>query len=1502
MRHHMVLLPLALTFSLFTLPVRGQVGKGVPALVVPARSRNIPQSAVLDLDGSRPTLKQKRPFPLEVISREDQEQVYKEIREKYKSDAVRPWEESRHLGRFDPRDLMARRSSQQTRAIKTPSISQVESSDSVQLAWENHFAVADSASDVSAATAVVTDKAGNVYVTGYSDSLTGYVDIVTIKYNQAGNLLWQRRYAGPAHNLDYPSSIALDSSGNVIVAGSTVSPTTLYDYIVIKYNSNGVLQWVRQYNGPDSDYDLCTCVGVDAAGNIYAGGGSFSHANFYDFATVKYAPDGTQLWVRTYNGPLGYDDGIYALTVEPSGEAAVTGMSNSITGGADIVTIKYSPDGVEEWNSRYDDPRHHAEYPNAITRDDSGNIYSTGCSVDTVIGVILPTIYQDYVTIKYSSAGIQEWVADYDGPIHEDDQAFAIGVDPDGGGIYIGGGSQGRIIDDHYSVCILKYLGDGSQAWALRDGRAKAVYALARDQFGNIVSTGQDEWGRSFTVKTNPSGTEVWSTWYPAVRSLGTAPAALAIDTSGSVTIAGSIQDTTFKFMTLGYSIDGIERWLREYKGYGECSDGVFAMAVDRHGNIYDGISTPSNAVIVKYATDGSELWRQPIPKATPHGIGLDSLGYVYVFAETYPSPGTNVLAKYDSVGHRLWTTNFDSGNVFRAIQLAVDAGGKIYVLWNTAARVAAAKFTSQGEEQWDAQYPNLVGVAIAIDHTGAALVTGYASANYIMTVRYSATGQMEWDRRIDDGVPYGIACDDSNNVYVAGISHNQGVTIKYDQSGSTIWTAYGPSWESRAVAPDGNGGAYVGGNPSAFAHFSPSGQTLWASQTGDYGLIQCMVLDSCGNIYGTGPALENLLIRTVPTVLTLKYAPDGRELWRSRYHGFGIWNTAGQIGLDAAGNVYVGGESESGLGFGDYSGTTLKYQQVASLQSSADSIFYGNVETGCVKRDTVVISSSVCLPPSLMSALTSDSAFSVSPADQHSSTNPHYVITFAPKVNGGKAGTITFDYPPCIHPVIVAVNGAGATSRPQYQPASIPFDTVSIGCASRQSITITNPRCSQLALSSVSSDLADFTSSTDLQLIAGLGSTELHVTFAPLSVGVKLGHIVVSANNGVDTILVSGTGVGSGSEIVVQDSPGTGWQLISLPVLSSCPWVEPHSFAYSGSYVLQETLQVGRGYWNNRPSAGIFFAGDTLLSDTIALNQNWNLVGSLSKPFAATLAGSIPPGIIHSPFFGYSGIGYLPADSLMPAHGYWVKLAQAGSIILNPAAKVSRKEARNGTLLSEASYLDLTDATGIRRRVYFRTQGLSAGNNELPPPFQESFDARFESNHFIETLSPGDGVPHRIKISNAEFPVTIQWETKEIDQVNLIVDNRSIQLSHSGKSVITNPNALIALSSAGKGVLPKAFALRQNYPNPFNPTTRIDYELPERSKVHLSIYNLLGQEIQTIHDETEDAGYRSIDWNPSKGGGHDLASGIYFIRLNAASASHPDRTYTETRKVLLIR
>jgi hypothetical protein len=94
---------------------------------------------------------------------------------------------------------------------------------------------------------------------------------------------------------------------------------------------------------------------------------------------------------------------------------------------------------------------------------------------------------------------------------------------------------------------------------------------------------------------------------------------------------------------------------------------------------------------------------------------------------------------------------------------------------------------------------------------------------------------------------------------------------------------------------------------------------------------------------------------------------------------------------------------------------------------------------------------------------------------------------------------------------------------------------------------------------------------------------------------------------------------------------------------------------------------------------------------------------------------------------------------------------------------------------------------------------------------------------------------------------------------------------------------------------LPTDFNLSQNVPNPFNPSTDISFALPSDSKVSLTIYNVLGQQVKTLVDEHMRAGYQTISWDGTDNTGRTVASGVYFYKLRA-------NDFSATKKMLMLK
>jgi len=349
---------------------------------------------------------------------------------------------------------------------------------------------------VDEAFAIAIDDAGNVYVTGYSSGTGTSNDYATIKYNSAGVQQWAARYDGTANDDDAATALVVDNLGNVYVTGDSRSPGS-YDYATVKYNSSGNQVWVARYNGTGNGFDQANDVAVDDSGNVFVTGWSAGLSGFYEYTTIKYNSLGTQQWVSRYTGPGGGESICTAMAIDPQDNVYITGGSSVSGAPYDFATVKYNSSGVQQWASRYDGPANDFDEAKDIKVDASGNVYIMGKSVGTNTGL-------DYATIKYDPSGNLEWAARYDAPLNIDDDPSALALD-DAGNVYVTGVCVGLTSD--YDYITIKYNGSGEQQWLTcyngPGNMGDRPYGIAVDAAGSVYVTGYSyNEGTSFDYAT----------------------------------------------------------------------------------------------------------------------------------------------------------------------------------------------------------------------------------------------------------------------------------------------------------------------------------------------------------------------------------------------------------------------------------------------------------------------------------------------------------------------------------------------------------------------------------------------------------------------------------------------------------------------------------------------------------------------------------------------------------------------------------------------------------------------------------------------------------------------------------------------------------------------------------------------------------------------------------------------------------------------------------------
>lgn len=319
---------------------------------------------------------------------------------------------------------------------------------------------------------MVLDNAGNIYITGNNDLNGGtHQQISTVKYDPSGALQWVATYYRPDAFYHVASSLAVDRFGNVAING-TINYNGEFaatDFITIRYNSSGVEQWVRTFNGTANDIDLGLFIGVDGSGNVYAAGPTTGRRNLKgapskltsvdtheDYVVIKYDVNGNRLWKADYI--TSYDDDPRALKVDFAGNAYLAGMTTntgSISNPVSLIAVlALAPNGARRWVAKYDGPG--SDGVNAMAVDASGNVY--------VVGSTQP-LTTDGLIVKFDGSGVLQWANTYNGPANETDAFYDIGISFDQG-IYVTGTSTGiGTLDDFVTIF---YTSAGVRVWTAR--------------------------------------------------------------------------------------------------------------------------------------------------------------------------------------------------------------------------------------------------------------------------------------------------------------------------------------------------------------------------------------------------------------------------------------------------------------------------------------------------------------------------------------------------------------------------------------------------------------------------------------------------------------------------------------------------------------------------------------------------------------------------------------------------------------------------------------------------------------------------------------------------------------------------------------------------------------------------------------------------------------------------------------------------------------------------
>ena len=754
------------------------------------------------------------------------------------------------------------------------------------------------------------------------------------------NPLWVNRYNGLGDFSDKWNASAFDASGNVFLVGSSVINGNDTDIITAQLNSNGDTLWVRAYDGNKSG-DKGNGIKIDALGNVYVVGTINRGNTKDDIITIKYNSVGDTLWTRIFNNiSANQDEAAVGIELDASGNVYVTGSSDSDPSAAindDYLTIKYNTSGVQQWVQTFNGAGNLGDVPVGLGVDNNGNVYVSGKSFNG--------LDDDFVTNKYSSTGLQLWSQIFNGVAN--DKPAAMRTDANGN-TFVTGRSKSTN-DDYYTIA---YNSSGVILWsAVYDGAGAGndrPQALAYDASGNVFVTGQSDVDATalinydyVTIKYNSTGTEMWTASYNGIGNNNDIPSDIALDINGNVFVTGKADadatiSTNNDYATLKYNSTGIQQWVKTFNGSANLSDGANTIAVDASGNcLVSGVSNES----------------------------------------TSQKDGTTI--KYNSTGVQQWIKYYNAGgdNSDNGSAIAADASGNVYVAGYTFGNgtdldICVMKINSTGDTAWVRKFDGSAGktdlaAAIAVDASGAVYITGYAkntlTGNDYITIKYNSIGDTLWTKKYNgtgNGTDKATALfvDGAGNVYVTGYSdsdpsvasNDNYVTVKYNSTGLQLWassfngTANGADRASGIVV-DASGNVFVTGKSfngtnydMGTVKYNPSGvQQNSIIYSGGNGddIPYAIAIDANANIYITGQSAATNLF---DDCATLKYNSSLTQTWAQTFNGIGNKNDrAYAIAVDGAANVYVTGESDSTTSIleKNYDYVTIKYNSTGVQQ-----------------------------------------------------------------------------------------------------------------------------------------------------------------------------------------------------------------------------------------------------------------------------------------------------------------------------------------------------------------------------------------------------------------------------------------------------------------------------------------------------------------------------------------------------------------------------------------
>jgi len=382
---------------------------------------------------------------------------------------------------------------------------------------------------------------------------------------------WVARYNnGITNGTNQAVKMALDSAGNIYVTGFSQNSATNLGYVTIKYAPNGNQLWATRYDSTNYPSATTAAMMLDASNDVIITGSAL---------TIKYDTNGNQLWTAPYAGT--------ALAVDSSANIYEAGFSQNFG------TVKLTPQGSNVWLTTYVEP-YGPTISQSVLIDRENNIYVSGLDTYYYVppGGVGNGPYVVLTTIKYGSNGNQIWKASNAPSLFNSSVQIGGATLAGSNGLYV----VADFLPSGARYFTLRYDLSGNTIWANSPRGPDGVsisHGMAVDGDANSLVTGQN--GRYYphycygTFKLGISGSVLWTNNYPQ-NPVGTGSAAsIAVDSANNSYVTGYSPGTNSSndIVTIKYGPNGNQLWLQRYHGPGSGNDAGNAIAVDNNGNVY---------------------------------------------------------------------------------------------------------------------------------------------------------------------------------------------------------------------------------------------------------------------------------------------------------------------------------------------------------------------------------------------------------------------------------------------------------------------------------------------------------------------------------------------------------------------------------------------------------------------------------------------------------------------------------------------------------------------------------------------------------------------------------------------------------------------------------------------------------------------------------------------------------------------------------------------------